>query len=87
MPEPPRQIDSRIDIVTPENIAFHYVLAGPFRRLPAYLIDVGIRIVFLMALFLSKELRAAMERRSDATLRAHLAEAQARRAEWFRSLV
>lgn len=36
------QLDSRIEIVTPENIAFHYVLAGPFRRLPAYLIDCGI---------------------------------------------
>ena len=46
-----------------------------------------VALVFLMALFLSKELRAAMERRADATLRAHLAESQARRAEWFRSLV
>jgi len=52
MPQPPRQLDSRIEIVTPENIAFHYVLAGPFRRLPAYLIDCAIVIVFLVgALF------------------------------------
>ena len=43
MPTPRRQLDSRIAIVTPENIAFDYVLAGPFRRLPAYLVDVGIR--------------------------------------------
>jgi uncharacterized RDD family membrane protein YckC len=52
MPKPPRQLDSRIDIVTPENIAFHYVLAGPFRRLPAYLIDVLLRamVIVLMAL-------------------------------------
>ncbi len=52
MPKPPRQLDSRIEIVTPENIAFHYVLAGPFRRLPAYLIDVGIRmgVVLLVAM-------------------------------------
>ena len=42
MTQPQRQLDSRIEIVTPENIAFHYVLAGPFRRLPAYLIDCGI---------------------------------------------
>jgi uncharacterized RDD family membrane protein YckC len=48
MPKPLRQIDSRIEIVTPENIAFHYVLAGPFRRLPAYLIDVGIRLGILV---------------------------------------
>jgi uncharacterized RDD family membrane protein YckC len=45
-----RQLDSRIEIVTPENIAFHYVLAGPFRRLPAYLIDCAIRAVVLLAL-------------------------------------
>jgi uncharacterized RDD family membrane protein YckC len=53
MPTPRRQLDSRIAIVTPENIAFDYVLAGPFRRLPAYLVDVGIRmgvvLVFLVA--------------------------------------
>jgi len=50
MPKAPRQIDSRIEIVTPENIAFHYVLAGPFRRLPAYLIDVGIRLGVLVVI-------------------------------------
>ena len=38
------QIDSSIDIVTPENISFQYQLAGPFRRLPAYLIDIAIRL-------------------------------------------
>lgn len=37
--ERPRPIDTRIEIVTPENIAFEYRLAGPFRRLPAYLVD------------------------------------------------
>ncbi len=47
MSKPPRQLDSRIEIVTPENIAFHYVLAGPFRRLPAFLVDVLIRAVVL----------------------------------------
>ena len=50
MPTPRRQLDSRIEVVTPENIAFHYVLAGPFRRLPAYLIDVAIRMLVLMGL-------------------------------------
>jgi uncharacterized RDD family membrane protein YckC len=48
MPKPPRQLDSHIDIVTPENIAFHYLLAGPFRRLPAYLIDCVICVTFLV---------------------------------------
>ncbi len=38
------QLDTRIEIVTPENIAFQYQLAGPFRRLPAYLIDLCLRI-------------------------------------------
>jgi len=33
------QIDSIIRVVTPENIAFEYRLAGPFRRLPALIID------------------------------------------------
>jgi uncharacterized RDD family membrane protein YckC len=50
-------IDTRIEIVTPENIAFQYRVAGPFRRLPAFLIDVAVRVgviaillfVFLMA--------------------------------------
>lgn len=37
------QLDARIQIVTPENIAFKYRVAGPFRRLPAYLIDCLIR--------------------------------------------
>jgi uncharacterized RDD family membrane protein YckC len=46
----PRQLDSRIEIVTPENIAFDYVLAGPFRRLPAFLIDFAIRAVVLFLL-------------------------------------
>lgn len=43
MPLAADQLDNRIQIVTPENIAFHYRLAGPFRRLPAYLIDFVLR--------------------------------------------
>ena len=38
------QFDTSIEIVTPENIAFQYRVAGPFRRLPAYLIDLMIRV-------------------------------------------
>ncbi len=48
MPPSPPQLDSRIEIVTPENIAFHYLVAGPFRRLPAYLIDCTICVVALV---------------------------------------
>jgi uncharacterized RDD family membrane protein YckC len=50
MSKPPRPLDSRIEIVTPENIAFHYVLAGPFRRLPAFLIDLAIRAGLLFVI-------------------------------------
>ena len=37
-------LDTTVEIVTPENIAFRYRLAGPFRRLPALLIDVMIQV-------------------------------------------
>jgi uncharacterized RDD family membrane protein YckC len=37
-------LDTRIEIITPENIGFQYRIAGPFRRLPAYLIDLAIRV-------------------------------------------
>lgn len=38
-------LDTAVEIITPENIAFRYRVAGPFRRLPAYLIDLVIRVV------------------------------------------
>jgi uncharacterized RDD family membrane protein YckC len=41
--QPP--LDTRIEIITPENIAFQYRLAGPFRRLPAYLLDLLFRLL------------------------------------------
>jgi uncharacterized RDD family membrane protein YckC len=42
------QLDSRVEVVTPENIAFQYRIAGPFRRFPAYAVDMLIRIgIFL----------------------------------------
>lgn len=44
------QLDARIDIVTPENIAFQYRLAGPFSRLLAYLIDALIRALAIAML-------------------------------------
>lgn len=48
-------LDSTIEVVTPENIAFEYRLAGPFRRLPALLFDIFVcRITqFIIAIFLS----------------------------------
>lgn len=45
-------IDGQINVITPENIAFHYEVAGPFRRLPAYLIDLAFRVLIAIALSL-----------------------------------
>jgi uncharacterized RDD family membrane protein YckC len=47
---PADQLDTRIEIITPENIAFQYCVAGPFRRLPAYLIDFLIRVLTFITL-------------------------------------
>lgn len=44
MPADKNQIDTTIQIVTPENIAFKYRVAGPFHRLLAYVIDLMIRV-------------------------------------------
>ncbi|MCO6453716.1 MAG: RDD family protein [Pirellulaceae bacterium] len=41
------QIDTKIEVVTPENIAFHYQVAGPARRAMAFLIDLVIRLGIL----------------------------------------
>lgn len=46
---PANPLDTTIAVVTPENIAFEYQLAGPFRRLPAYLIDVAVRFGLIVA--------------------------------------
>lgn len=43
-------LDTTIAVITPENIAFDYQLAGPFRRLPAYCVDVAVRwgLIFII---------------------------------------
>ena len=52
MSEAANTIDTCVEIVTPESIAFHYRVAGPFRRLPAFLMDVALRVaIFLTAIF------------------------------------
>ncbi len=43
-------LDTTIAVVTPENISFEYQLAGPFRRLPAYLIDVATRWAVILVI-------------------------------------
>jgi uncharacterized RDD family membrane protein YckC len=50
MPLRPQPIDSTIQVVTPENIAFEYRIAGPFRRLGALLIDYSLMAVIQMIL-------------------------------------
>lgn len=45
MPRNDRQLDSRTEVVTPENIAFEYRTAGPFTRLAAFLIDLGVQVL------------------------------------------
>ncbi len=46
----PQPIDSIIQVVTPENIAFEYRIAGPFRRLGALLLDYAFMAVILTVL-------------------------------------
>ncbi len=48
MPLDDDRLDSRLSIVTPENIAFEYQVAGPFTRGPAYLVDFSICVVTVM---------------------------------------
>lgn len=38
-------MDCVVRVVTPENIEFDYLLAGPFQRLPAFMIDWVLRVV------------------------------------------
>ena len=45
-------IDLTAVITTPENIQFEYRIAGPFRRLPALLLDFAIRTMCLVAIFI-----------------------------------
>ncbi len=47
-----KQLDDTIEIVTPENIAFEYRVAGPFRRFLAYVVDFVLRLVIIVGLFI-----------------------------------
>jgi uncharacterized RDD family membrane protein YckC len=44
-----RSLDLGVEVITPENIAFQYRVAGPFLRLGAYLIDAVIRAGIALA--------------------------------------
>jgi uncharacterized RDD family membrane protein YckC len=43
-------LDLSVQISTPENIRFDYRLAGPFRRLPAFVLDFIFRLLFVIVL-------------------------------------
>ncbi len=45
------QLDTTIEIVTPENISFRYEIVGPFRRLPAFALDLSIRFIAIFITF------------------------------------
>jgi uncharacterized RDD family membrane protein YckC len=44
-------IDLTATVTTPENIQFEYRLAGPFRRLPAFIVDLIFRGLLISTLF------------------------------------
>ena len=45
-----RQLDTTIEIVTPENVEFTFKIAGPFCRLPAFVLDMLILVAGLFLL-------------------------------------
>ena len=45
------QVDNTYRLTTPENISFEYQLAGPFRRVFPYVLDLVIVLVLYLALF------------------------------------
>ena len=47
-----KQIDTTFDIVTPENIAFEYKVAGLWQRLPAFAVDYIARIAIWIVLMI-----------------------------------
>jgi uncharacterized RDD family membrane protein YckC len=44
-----RPLDTTVEVATPEHISFDYAVAGPFRRLPAFLFDLVLKVSFLFA--------------------------------------
>lgn len=50
MNDPPRQIDDTIEIVTPENIAFRFHVAGPARRAIAFMLDMLVVLMLIMVM-------------------------------------
>jgi uncharacterized RDD family membrane protein YckC len=51
VPSTQHPLDLTATIRTPENIQFEYRLAGPFRRLPALVIDFVVRMMLIAAIY------------------------------------
>ena len=49
---PQNSIDLTAVITTPENIQFEYRIAGPFRRLPSFLLDFAIRMMCVITFYI-----------------------------------
>jgi uncharacterized RDD family membrane protein YckC len=49
---PEQPLDAVVRLDTPERIVFDHPLAGPFRRFTAYLIDLGLLVVLMLAALL-----------------------------------
>lgn len=45
-------LDLTATVLTPENVQFQYRLAGPFKRFPAFLLDIVIRVASMWCLVL-----------------------------------
>jgi uncharacterized RDD family membrane protein YckC len=56
--DPP--LDATIQVITPENIAFEYRLAGPFRRLPAFILDFCVGIAVSIGLLIVIQMSVGM---------------------------
>jgi len=56
--DPP--LDATLSVVAPEHITFDYRLAGPFRRLPAFILDLCIGTAVFIALAIVINMTVAM---------------------------
>jgi uncharacterized RDD family membrane protein YckC len=56
--DPP--LDATLSVIAPEHIAFEYRLAGPFRRLPAFVLDFCIGTAVFIALAIAINMTVAI---------------------------
>jgi uncharacterized RDD family membrane protein YckC len=56
--DPP--LDATLNVIAPEHIAFEYRLAGPFRRLPAFILDLCIGGAVFIALVIAINMTVAI---------------------------